>query len=177
MNKKTHTYFTAVAGLLLFMLMISCMGGPPQRPQKVAVSCTRGILPEKAKTIVVISFDASSSETPVNGNDIASLFRALLPGLNYTVKPAALLGKEFDGQSIRLTPDIRKRILVKAKEKGIEGVVLGTAAVKQGNTIYTATLKSSTSGNVLWTMYGENVTPQRMVIELKQKMYPPRPGR
>ena len=169
MKIRPYILFVAVTGLIL---IASCMGGPPPKPQKVIVSCARGVLPEKVKVITVIPFDTSSSESPLDGKDIASSFAVLLPDLKYTVKQASLLGPEFEKSFVRLTPPLQKEVLKTAKEKGIEGVVLGVATVKQGNTIYAVTLNSSTSEKILWSIYGENVTPQRMVIELKQKMYP-----
>jgi len=168
---KLFTLF-AVAGLLT--CMVSCAGSPSKRPKKIVVSCARGMLSEKAETVAVIPFDTSSSESQLNGRNIGALFASLLGDLNYTVKDLDQPDREFKAGSAGLGQKLRKDILTGAAAKGIDGVVFGTAAVKQGNTVYTVytvVLQSSASGKTLWTIVGENAAPREMIGRLKRRMY------
>jgi hypothetical protein len=168
MNIRLFTLF-AVAGLLT--CMVSCAGSPSKRPKKIVVSCARGMLSEKAETVAVIPFDTSSSESQLNGRNIGALFASLLGDLNYTVKDLDQPDREFKAGSAGLGQKLRKDILTGAAAKGIDGVVFGTAAVKQGNTVYTVVLQSSASGKILWTIVGENAAPREMIGRLKRRMY------
>lgn len=153
-------------------LTVSCIGGPSSHPEKVVVSCSRSVLSQPYNSVAVVPFETVSSSFPVSGQKLADSFSALLPDLGYTVKPLAISEDKTGNRTVHLKPGLVRKILADARSGEIDAVVFGSLEAAEGVTTYTVVMKSTVSAENIWTVYGENVSLQRMVDELKKRMFP-----
>ena len=165
---------SAFAGILFALgaaLAAGCIG-TPDRPVTIVAEYTAGILAPQVSSVVVIPFDVTAAAAHRGGGRaLAEEYTELIRGMGYTMRGVDTVNTGSRNAEVLLTAELKTTICAAAAAAGIQGVVVGRMMEKtDGTPIHALTLLETATGTVVWTVRGENATPQAIIAHLRKKM-------